>query len=76
MLVLVTNIGQQCWTGEDGGRIGQAAYADDGPEVAIWGRSETHLISLLLAVAINAANMWGSNNLSCQILGVDICLVR
>jgi len=36
----------------------------------------THLISLLLAVAINAANMWGSNNLSCQILGVDICLVR
>ena len=36
----------------------------------------THLISLLHAVAINAANMWGSNNLSCQILGVDICLVR
>jgi hypothetical protein len=40
MLVLVTNIGQQCWSGEDGGWIGQAAYADDGPEVAIWGRSE------------------------------------
>jgi len=43
MLVLVTNIGQQCWSGEDGGWIGQAAYADDGPEVAIWGRSERHI---------------------------------
>src|ERR1700735_5029221 len=33
MLALVTNIGQQCWSGEDGGWIGQAAYEDDGPEV-------------------------------------------
>jgi hypothetical protein len=30
----VTNSGQQCWSGEDGSWIGQAAYADDGPEVA------------------------------------------
>jgi hypothetical protein len=29
--------------GEDGGWIGQAAYEDDGPEVAIWGRSDRHI---------------------------------
>jgi hypothetical protein len=35
--------GQQCWSGEESGWIGQAAYADDGPEVAIWGRSDRHI---------------------------------
>ncbi len=27
---------RRCW-------IGQAAYANDGPEVAIWGRSDRHI---------------------------------
>jgi hypothetical protein len=40
---LVTNLDQQCWSGEDGGWIGRAAYADDGPEVGIWGRSDRHI---------------------------------
>jgi uncharacterized membrane protein YeaQ/YmgE (transglycosylase-associated protein family) len=55
MLALVTNNGQQCWSGEDGGWIGQAACADDGPEVAIWGRSNRHMRALLVAVAVIAA---------------------
>jgi hypothetical protein len=42
-VALVTNLDQQCWSGEDGGWIGRAAYADDGPEVGIWGRSDRHI---------------------------------
>ena len=56
MLALVTNCGRQCWSGEVGDSIGQAAYADDGPEVCDMGTlGPTHLIALLLAVAIIAA---------------------
>ena|SRR5271166_900092 len=33
MLALVTNSGQQRYSGEDGGWIDYAAYVDDGPEV-------------------------------------------
>jgi len=43
MLALVTNGGQQGRSGEDGGWIGPAAYADDGLEVVIWGRSDRHI---------------------------------
>jgi uncharacterized membrane protein YeaQ/YmgE (transglycosylase-associated protein family) len=50
---LVTNARWQCCSGEVGGWIGQAAYADNGPEVADMGSlGPTHLIALLLAVAI------------------------
>jgi uncharacterized membrane protein YeaQ/YmgE (transglycosylase-associated protein family) len=56
MLALVTNCGRQCWSGEAGDWIGQAAYADDGLEVCEMGSlGPTHLIALLLAVAIIAA---------------------
>src|ERR1700686_5502030 len=56
MLALVTNCGRQCWSGEVGDSIGQAAYADDGPEVCDMGTlGPTHLIALLVAVAIIAA---------------------
>jgi|EndMetStandDraft_2_1072991.scaffolds.fasta_scaffold30904_2 hypothetical protein len=56
MLALVTNVGRHCCSGDDGGWIGQAAYADDGPEGFDMGSlGSTQLIALLLAVAIIAA---------------------
>src|ERR1700732_3929172 len=56
MVALVTNCSRQCWSGEAGDWIGQAAYADDGPEVCdMRSLGPTHLIALLLAVAIIAA---------------------
>jgi hypothetical protein len=56
MLALVTNVGQHCCSGKDGGWIGQAAYADDGPEGCDMGSlGPTQLTALLLAVATIAA---------------------
>jgi hypothetical protein len=56
MLALVTNVGQHCCSDKDGGWIGQAAYADDGPEGCDMGSlGPTQLIALLLAVATIAA---------------------